>query len=127
MINGARIVTNGNQLNIIALDMEFNNSGGIDSFYGDTVKAETEKQGSNGGRVENLLTQPGLWFAANIIVRQIGGTGAQGAQGGNGNPGGRGNDAVDGVSDCSSRKAAGTEVKGHQAVRAVPVTPAKAE
>jgi hypothetical protein len=101
MINGARIVTNGNQLNIIALDMEFNNSGGIDSFYGDTVKAETEKQGSNGGRVEIYSLNPVFGSLRISLPGQIGGTDAQGAQGGNGNPGGRGNDAVDGVVDCS--------------------------
>jgi hypothetical protein len=102
MINGARIVTNGNQLGIIALDMEFNNSGGIDSFYGDTAKADTDKQGSNGGRVEIYSLNPVSGSLRISLPGQVGGSGTQGAAGQNGNPGPRGSDGVDHPFDCAS-------------------------
>ena len=100
MRNGARIVTNGNQLGIIALDMEFNNSGGIDSFYGDTVKAAGETQGSNGGRVEIYSLNPVSGSLRISLPGQIGGNGSQGPAGGGGDAGSRGGDGVNGLVDC---------------------------
>jgi hypothetical protein len=102
MINGARVVTNGNQLNIIALDMEFNNSGGVDSFYGDSAKAGTERQGSNGGRVEIYSLNPVFGSLRISLPGQIGGNGTQGNAGPNGNPGPRGSNGVDHPFDCAS-------------------------
>ena len=99
LVNGARIVTNGNNLSLIANEMDFNGSGGIDSFSNDTSKATTGN-GSDGGRVEVYATKK---VYGSIRVSLPGQTGADGKPGGQGNPGAagsRGDNGVDGLFDC---------------------------
>jgi hypothetical protein len=100
MINGARIITNGNQLNLYALEMEFNNSGGIDSFVDDTATAKPEMDGSNGGRVEIYAVDSVFGSLRVSLPGQIGGAGVQGEAGTNGSIGTRGADGADNMFDC---------------------------
>jgi hypothetical protein len=100
LINGARIVTNGNQLNLYALEMEFNNSGGVDSFFNETLSAKTDTPGSNGGRVEIYALDSVFGSLRVSLSGQIGGAGSQGDKGKDGNPGGHGNPASDAFMSC---------------------------
>lgn len=100
LINGARIITNGNQLTLVARTMEFNNSGGIDSFSGENAKAGTGIAGSDGGRVEIYATKTVYGSLRMSLPGQGGGEGSAGAPGRQGAPGRRGDNGVDGFVDC---------------------------
>jgi hypothetical protein len=102
LINGARIVTNGNQLSIVALNMESNNSGGIDSFFQETAKAAPGTQGADGGRVEIYVTKSVVGSLRVSLAGQIGGDGTAGAPGPGGAAGDRGSDASDKALGCGS-------------------------
>jgi hypothetical protein len=101
LTNGARIVTNGNNLTLLALTMDFNNSGGIDSFLGDTLKAQPGRRGSDGGRVEIYATDSVYGSLRVSLAGQSGGDGVQGAKGLPGSQGPPGGGAADGpVFNC---------------------------
>jgi hypothetical protein len=100
LINGARIITNGNQLSLVALNMEFNNSGGIDSFYGETVKAAAGMKGSDAGKVEIYATESVKGSVSISLPGQYGGDGSTGSPGNDGVKGAPGANGVDGLFDC---------------------------
>jgi hypothetical protein len=101
LLNGARIITNGNQLTLVAMNMEFNNSEGIDSFSAANIKADKGVQGADGGRVEIYATK-GVYGSVRIsLPGQGGGDGAAGGVGSGGLGGARGANGVDGFLNCS--------------------------
>jgi hypothetical protein len=102
MINGARIVTNGNHLNLYAMEMDFNNNGGIDSFYGNTLNAKPDTAGANGGGVEIYAVDSVYGSLRVSLPGQIGGAGSKGATGDNGSPGPRGSNGSDKAFGCGS-------------------------
>jgi hypothetical protein len=101
LINGARIVTNGNHLTLIAMNFESNNSGGIDSFYGETLKAPTGANGANGGRVEINAIEAVTGSLRIALPGQDGGDGTPGGVGSAGGVGPRGANGVDHMFDCA--------------------------
>jgi len=102
MLNGSRIVTNGNNLVLVANEMNFNNSGGIDSFYGATKKASAETAGLDGGQVVIFPTKA-INGTINInLAGQAGGDGSPGGKGPDGAPGPKGSDASDKAFGCGS-------------------------
>lgn len=101
LINGARIVTNGNNLSLIANEMDFNSSGGIDSFSDETSKASTGNPGSDGGSVEIYATKTVFGSIRVSLPGQAGADGKPGIPGQNGIPGPRGNNGVDGFMNCA--------------------------
>lgn len=102
LLNGARIVTNGNQLSLVALKMEFNNSGGIDSFGEDSNKPATSTKGADGGRVEIYATKTVYGSLRVSLPGQSGGIGATGGAGTIGRTGDRGSDGSDKAFGCGS-------------------------
>jgi len=102
LTNGARIITNGNYLVLIALNARFGDNAGINSFAGETAKAAPTANGVNGGKVRITIVQG---FSGSLRVSlpgQNGGDGAGGAQGSGGRQGDRGANAVKGLVDCRS-------------------------
>jgi uncharacterized protein YcfL len=101
LLNGARIITNGNLLTIVAMNMEFNNSGGIDSFPAENAKAGIGVQGADGGRVEIYATKGVTGSLRISLPGQGGGDGNAGGGGPGGLPGGRGANGVDAMVGCA--------------------------
>ncbi len=101
LINGARIVTNGNHLSIVAMELEFNGSGGIDSFLGETLKASVGADGSDGGQVEIYAINNVTGSLRISLPGQAGGDGAPGAAGSPGLAGPRGQDGVNAAIGCA--------------------------
>ena len=102
LINGASIVTNGNQLTLMAINMAFNNSGGIDSFAVDTSKAVAGAEASDGGRVEIYPTESVYGSLRISLPGQGGAVGAPGGPGQTGKTGDRGSDGSDQAFGCGS-------------------------
>jgi hypothetical protein len=102
LTNGARIITNGNHLVLVALNARFGDNAGISSFSQEGVKAAPSAKGVSGGKVRINVLQG---FSGSLRVSlpgQNGGDGTGGAQGGQGRPGDRGANAVKGLLDCHS-------------------------
>jgi hypothetical protein len=100
--NGAKIITNGNHLVLVALNARFGDNAGINSFSQETAKAAAATDGVNGGKVRINVLQS---FSGSLHVSlpgENGGDGATGAQGGAGPQGNRGANAVKGLFDCRS-------------------------
>jgi hypothetical protein len=102
LINGARIVTNGNLLSLVARKMEFNNSGGIDSFGEDSPKPGPSQKGTDGGRAEIYATKSVFGTLHVSLPGQSGGDGAPGGLGRSGKAGARGSNASDKLVGCGS-------------------------
>ncbi len=102
LTNGAKIVTNGNHLVLVALNARFGDNAGINSFSKETAKAAVGTNGVNGGKVRINVLQN---FSGSLHVSlpgQSGGDGGTGTQGAGGPPGNRGANAVKGLVDCRS-------------------------
>ena len=94
-------MTNGNNLSLIANEMDFNGSGGIDSISQRNFEGDNRKPRLRRWSVGVYATKK---VYASIRVSLPGQTGADGKTGGPGNngmPGQRGNNGVDGMLDCS--------------------------
>jgi hypothetical protein len=102
LMNGARIITNGNHLVLVALNARFGDNAGISSFSQEGVKAAPAANGVGGGKVRINVLQS---FSGSLRVSlpgQNGGDGAGGSQGSPGRQGDRGPNAVKGFVDCHS-------------------------
>lgn len=102
MVNGARIITNGNHLVLVALNARFGENAGINSFSPQTVKAGTGGKGETGGKVRMNVVQSMSGALRVSLPGQNGGDGDVGAAGTGGVQGSRGANAVKGVVDCHS-------------------------
>jgi hypothetical protein len=102
LMNGARIITNGNHLVIQALKVEFANNTGINSFAPDNAKAAPGAPGADGGSVSITALKNFSGSLRILLPGQGGGDGSVGAQGAQGTTGGPGADAVKGLFDCRS-------------------------
>lgn len=102
MVNGARIITNGNHLILVALNARFGENAGISSFAPQTVKAAPGSKGSDGGKVRINAVQSFSGALRISLPGQNGGDGDAGAQGIGGPQGSRGANAVKGFVDCHS-------------------------
>jgi hypothetical protein len=102
MTNGARIVTNGNNLALVALKAEFGDNSGIISFSDQTIKAAPATSGGGGGKLRINVVQSFSGALRVSLPGQNGGDGVSGGQGSAGPPGSRGADAVKGFVDCHS-------------------------
>jgi hypothetical protein len=102
LTNGARIITNGNNLVIEALNTHFADNAGISSFSPQTIKAATASNGASGGKIRIHVLEG---FSGSLRVSlpgQNGGDGVTGASGSAGPQGNRGANAVKGLVDCRS-------------------------
>jgi hypothetical protein len=105
LMNGSRIVTNGNGLRLIAAQIIANESSVISfpdavATLPDAPQGSAGSNGHDGGKV-TLQSIEGM--QGTLIVSlpgQNGARGGQGAFGAQGNPGPRGSDAVQGFVDC---------------------------
>jgi hypothetical protein len=102
LLNGAKIITNGNNLVLIANSMDFNNSAGIVAFSSTDAKADLGKPGADGGRVEIFATSSVSGAIHISLVGQNGGDGTPGVKGAPGARGTKGSRGVDHVLDCAS-------------------------
>jgi hypothetical protein len=102
MVNGARIITNGNHLALVALNTRFGENAGISSFAPQTMKAALGGKGSDGGKVRINAVQSFSGALRVSLPGQNGGDGGAGAQGSGGPQGSRGANAVKGLVDCHS-------------------------
>ena len=104
--NGARILTNGNVLELHTVKFIFSGNSGIISFPPETKQApagplgKPGSEGLDGGRV-TLSALFGIEGAVQIVLPgQDGGNGGPGLDGSLGPPGGRGEDAASGAFGC---------------------------
>lgn len=102
LLNGAKIITNGNNLVLIANSMDFNNSAGIVAFSDSDAKGDLGKPGADGGRVEIFATSSVSGAIHISLVGQNGGDGSPGVKGAPGARGTKGSGGVDHVFDCAS-------------------------
>jgi hypothetical protein len=102
LMNGAKIVTNGNHLVIIALKAEFADNAGIHSFATPNAKASAGLSSADGGSVRLTVVKSFSGKLRVLLPGQDGGNGATGPQGAPGSAGSRGADAVKGLFDCRS-------------------------
>jgi hypothetical protein len=101
MTNHARIITNGNNLSILATNLAFNNNDGIASFVTDTPKPAAAAPGSDGGKVEIYSTNPVDGSLRIFLPGQVGGDGIPGADGAPGTQGRRGDNGVNAMLSCA--------------------------
>jgi hypothetical protein len=86
LMNGARIITNGIHLVLVALNARLGDNAGISSFSPDGVKAAPSANGLSGGKVRINVLQS---FSGSLHVSlpgQNGGDGSGGGQGASGMP-----------------------------------------
>ncbi len=103
LMNGAKIITNGNHLFITALRVEFADNAGIHSFTAPNAKATTTgADGARGGDVHLNIIEGFSGAVRVVLAGQDGADGTTGAQGSQGAGGNRGADAVKGLFDCRS-------------------------
>src|ERR1017187_628925 len=102
LTNGARIITNGNHLVLVALNTRFGDNAGISSFSQGGVKAAPAADGVSGGKVRINVLQSFSGSLHVSLTGQSGGDGAAGGQGSPGRTGDRGANAVKGLVDCHS-------------------------
>jgi hypothetical protein len=102
MVNGPRIVTNGNHLVLLAFNARFGENAGISSFSPQTVKANPGTKAENGGKVRIHAVQSYSGALRISLPGQNGGDGEGGAAGSGGAQGPRGANAVKGFVNCHS-------------------------
>ena len=102
LMNGGRIITNGNHLVLTALKAQFGDNSGINSFSAQTLKADPAVNGIGGGKIRINVLQSFSGALRVFLPGQSGGEGAAGTQGSGGPQGSRGADAVKGLFDCRS-------------------------
>ncbi len=107
LMNGARIITNGNGLDLQVADLEVT-GGGIYSFSPedldphDAATGTVGMNGLDGGAVRLDVAKPIDGQLVVNLAGQNGQRGGQGPQGAGGAPGARGQNGVDGLFDCRS-------------------------
>jgi hypothetical protein len=100
--DGARIVTNGNNLSIIVNTLDLSSNGGINSFIDADRTAAVRQKGLDGGTVDIYVSGVVGAHIEVFLGGQNGGPGASGGPGGKGTTGDKGSDSSSSAIGCSS-------------------------